>query len=48
MKENRRDPRLFDYVSYRILVKKYKHLQPKVDQWLVLAAIRRSKFNLFT
>ena len=47
MKEKKRDPRLFDHVSYRILAKKYKHLQRKVDQWLVLAAILRSKFHLF-
>ena len=32
MKEKKRDPRLFDHVSYRILAKKYKHLQRKVDQ----------------
>ena len=39
MKEKKRDPRLFDHVSYRILAKKYKHHQRKIDQWLVLAAI---------
>ena len=48
MKERKKDPRLFDHVSYRILAEKYKHLQRKVDQWLVLAAIRRSRFHLFT
>ena len=47
MKEKKRNPRLFDYVFYRILAKKYKHVQRKVDQWLVLAAIRRSRFHLF-
>ena len=36
MKEQKRDPRFFDHLSCRILAKKYKHLQPKVDQWLVL------------
>ena len=36
MKKKKTDPRLFeDQVSYRILVKKYKHLQRKIDQWLV-------------
>ena len=39
MKERKKDPQLFDHVSYRILAEKYKHLQRKVDQWLVLAAI---------
>ena len=39
MKEKKRDPRLFDHVSCRILVKKYKQLQRKVDQWLDLAEI---------
>ena len=34
MKEKKRDPRLFDQVSCRILAEKYKHLQRKVDQWL--------------
>ena len=47
MKEKKRDPRLFDHVSNRILIKKYKHLQRKVDQWLVLSAILRSKFLHF-
>ena len=47
MKEKKRGPRLFDQVSCRILAEKYKHLQRKVDQWLVLAAIRRSRFYLF-
>ena len=47
MKEKKRDSRLFDHVFYRILAEKYKHLQRKFDQWLVLAAIRRSKFHLF-
>ena len=47
MKKKKRDPRLFDHVFYRILAKKYKHLQRKVDQWLVLAAILHSKFHLF-
>ena len=46
MKEKKGDPRLFDHICYRILAKKYKHLQQKVDQWLVLAAILRSKFHL--
>ena len=31
MKERKKDPRLFDHVSYRILAEKYKHLQRKVD-----------------
>ena len=47
MNEKKRDPQLFDHVSYRILARKYKHVQQKVDQWLVLAAILRSKFNIF-
>ena len=47
MKEKKRDPRLFDHVSYRILAKNYKHLQRKVDERLVLAAILHRKFNLF-
>ena len=47
MKVKKRDPRLFDQVSCRILTKKYKRLQRKVDQWLVLPAILCSKFHLF-
>ena len=47
MKERKKDPPLFDHISYRILAEKYKHLQRKVDQWLVLAAILRSKFHIF-
>ena len=39
MKEKKRDPRLFDQVSYKILAKKYKHFQRKVGQSLVLATI---------
>ena len=39
MKEKKRNPRFFDHVSYRILGKKYKHFQRKVDKWVVLAAI---------
>ena len=34
MKEKKRDPRLFDHVSYRILAKKYKHLQLKLTNGL--------------
>ena len=37
----KRDPRFFDHVSCRILLEKYKHLQRKVDQWLVFAVIRQ-------
>ena len=35
--EEKRDLRFFDRVSCRILSKKYKNLQQKVDQWLVFA-----------
>ena len=47
-KEKKRDPRFFDHVSCIILLEKYKHLQQKVDQWLLFAVIRQkvSSFRL--
>ena len=33
-KEKKRDPRLFNHLSYRILAKKYKHLQRKLTNGL--------------
>ena len=47
MKEKAGDPQLSDQVSNRILVEKYKLVLRKIDQWLVLAAMRRRKFHLF-
>ena len=39
-KGKKSDLGFYDHVSWRIL-EKYKHLQQKVDQWLVFAAMRQ-------
>ena len=46
MKEKKTDRRFFFYISCRILAEKYNNLQRKVNQWLVLGAIRCSKIHL--
>ena len=47
MNDKKKDPPFFDHVSRRISEKR-KHLQPKIDQWLVFAVIRQktSSFRL--
>ena len=39
-RRKKRDLRFFDHVSCWILSEKFKHLQRKVDQWLVFAVIQ--------
>ena len=35
--KDKKDPRFFDHIFCRILAKKYKNLQQKVDQWFAFA-----------
>ena len=48
IKEKKKRSGFFHHVSCRILSQKYKHIQRKVDQWLVFAVIRQkiSSFRL--